>query len=71
MQTYLVGIDYHLSDSFIERQHMNEMKSNGKPDLDVLNRPEDIEVGEYVVGNTINIYDFEQCGGYIVASTDK
>ena len=71
MQTYLVGIDYHLSDSFIERQHMNEMKSNGKPDLDVLNRPEDIEVGEYVVGNTINIYDFEQSGGYIVASTDK
>ena len=71
MQTYLVGIDYNLSDSFIERQHMNEMKSNGKPDLDVLNRPEDIEVGEYVVGNTINIYDFEQSGGYIVASTDK
>ena len=71
MQTYLVGIDYRLSDSFIERQHMNPVRTNGRPNLDILNIPEDIECGEYEIWGHYNIYDFEDKGGYIVASTDK
>ena len=71
MQTYLIDIDYHLSTCFIERQHMNPMKSDGKPNLNVLNRPEDIECGEYIVTNVTHLYDFSHKGGYIVASTDK
>ena len=71
MQTYLIDIDYHLSTCFIERQHMNPVKSDGKPNLNVLNRPEDIECGEYVVTNVNHLYDFSHKGGYIIASTDK
>ena len=71
MQTYLIDIDYHLSTCFIERQHMNPVKSDGKPNLNVLNRPEDIECGEYVVTKVTHLYDFSHKGGYIVASTDK
>ena len=71
MQTYLVNVDYRLDTCFIERQHMNPVKNNGKPNLNVLNRPEDIECGEYVVTNITHLYDFRHKGGYIVASTDK
>lgn len=71
MQTYLVNIDYYLNSCFIERQHMNPAYASGKPNLDVLNRPEDIECGEYVIKSITNLFDFRDKGGYIVASTDK
>lgn len=71
MQTYLVNVDYYLNSCFIERQHMNPTFASGKPDLDVLNRPEDIECGEYIVKSVTNLYNFTDKGGYIVASTDK
>ena len=71
MQTYLVNIDYYLNSCFIERQHMNPAYTSGKPNLDVLNRPEDIECGEYVIKSVTNLFDFRDKGGYIVASTDK
>ena len=71
MQTYLVNIDYYLNSCFIERQHMNPAYASGKPNLDVLNRPEDIECGEYVIKSVTNLFDFRDKGGYIVASTDK
>ena len=69
MQTYL--FDIRFGQCFIERQHYNPYNSNGNINIDVLDRVENLEVGEYIVENVQTIYDYNNKGGFIVASSSK
>lgn len=68
IQTYL--FDIRFGQCFIERQHYNPF-NNGKLNIDILDRAEDLEVGEYIVDKTETIYDYNNKGGFIVASSTK
>ena len=69
IQTYL--FDLRFGQCFIERQHYNPYDSNRELNIDILDRAEDIEVGEYIVDKTETIYDYNNKGGFIVASSTK
>ena len=69
IQTYLFEIQF--GQCFIERQHYNPYDSNGDINIDILDRPENLEVGEYIVDSTQTIYDYNKKGGFIVASSTK
>ena len=69
IQTYL--FDIHFGQCFIERQHYNPVDVNGNINIDVLDRAENLEVGEYIVDSTQTIYDYNKKGGFIVASSSK
>ena len=69
IQTYLFDINF--GQCYIERQHYNPYDSNGDIDIDIVARPENIEVGEYIVDSVQTIYDYNQKGGFIVASSTK
>lgn len=69
IQTYLFSIRF--GQCFIERQHYNSYDSNGNINIDILDRAENLEVGEYVVENVKTIYDYNNKGGFIVASSSK
>ena len=69
IQTYLFDINF--GQCYIERQHYNPYDSNGDLNIDVVDRPENIEVGEYIVDSVQTIYDYNQKGGFIVASSTK
>ena len=69
IQTYL--FDIRFGQCFIERQHYNPYDSNGDVNIDILDRPENLEVGEYIVDKVKTIYDYNNKGGFIVASSTK
>ena len=69
IQTYL--FDIRFGQCFIERQHYNPYDSNGNINIDILDRAENLEVGEYIVENVKTIYDYNNKGGFIVASSSK
>lgn len=69
IQTYLFDINF--GQCFIERQHYNPYDSNGDINIDIVDRPENLEVGEYIVDSTQTIYDYNKKGGFIVASSTK
>ena len=69
IQTYLFEIQF--GQCFIERQHYNPYDSNGDINIDILDRSEDLEVGEYIVDKVKTIYDYNNKGGFIVASSSK
>ena len=69
LQTYLFEIQF--GQCFIERQHYNPYDSNGNINVDILDRAENLEVGEYIVENVKTIYDYNNKGGFIVASSSK
>ena len=69
IQTYLFEIKF--GQCFIERQHYNPYNSNGNINIDILDRAENLEVGEYIVDNVQTIYDYNNKGGFIVASSSK
>ena len=69
IQTYLFEIQF--GQCYIERQHYNPYDSNGDLNIDILDRPENLEVGEYIVDNVQTIYDYNNKGGFIVASSTK
>ena len=72
IQTYLFDMDLNSNLSLVDRGHYNPYQLNSeKLDLFVLANNEGLEVGEYVVKNITNIYDYSNKGGYIVASSDK
>ena len=68
VQTYLFEIRF--GQCFIERQHYNPY-NNGKLNIDILDRTEDLEVGEYIVDKVETIYNYSNKGGFIVASSSK
>ena len=69
IQTYLFDIQF--GQCYIERQHYNPYDSNGDINIDILDRAENLEVGEYIVDNVQTIYDYNKKGGFIVASSTK
>ena len=69
IQSYL--FDIRFGQCFIERQHYNPYDSNGNINIDILDRAENLEVGEYIVDNVQTIYDYNNKGGFIVASSSK
>ena len=69
IQTYL--FDIRFGQCYIERQHYNPYDSNGDLNIDILDRAENLEVGEYIVEKIETIYDYKNKGGYIVASSSK
>ena len=69
IQTYLFSIRF--GQCFIERQHYNPYDNNGNINIDILDRAENLEVGEYVVDSVQTIYDYNNKGGFIVASSSK
>ncbi len=69
IQTYLFDINF--GQCYIERQHYNPYNANGDLNLDIVDRAENLEVGEYIVEKTETIYDYNNKGGFIVASSTK
>ena len=69
VQTYL--FDIRFGQCFIERQHYNPKNSDGRLNIDILDRTEDLEVGEYIVDKVETIYNYSNKGGFIVASSTK
>lgn len=69
IQTYLFEINF--GQCYIERQHYNPYDMNGDLDIDLVSRPENLEVGEYIVDSVQTIYDYNNKGGFIVASSTK
>ena len=56
IQTYLFDINF--GQCYIERHHYNPYDSNGDINIDIVDRPENIEVGEYIVDSVETIYDY-------------
>lgn len=72
IQTYLFDMDLNSNLSLVDRGHYNPYQGTSENiDFNVLSNNESLEVGEYVVKNITNIYDYGSKGGYIVASSDK
>ena len=72
IQTYLFDMDLNSNLSLVDRGHYNPYQGDTENlDLFILANNEGLEVGEYVVKNITNIYDYSNKGGYIVASSDK
>lgn len=70
IQTYLFDMDLNSIQSLVDRYHCNRF--NGElPDLGNINHDENLEVGEYIVKNITTLFEYNNTGGYIVASSDK
>ena len=69
IQTYLFDIDFSSSVSYIERAHVQRYDKNGLVINDNLLEDEGLEVGEYEIYQTRDIYNYMTKGSYIVTSS--
>lgn len=69
IQTYL--FDFVFRDSLVERMHYDRTNKNGTINKTYFKNEETLDTGEYENKAKIEVYDYKNKGGYIIASGDR